>query len=94
MTQSAIVYPPEGKGATVFTGGGVEVFRAKALASGLRLYARTRLKPNRMWSPSAMVQTAAQITGKKLKAKGYAGAADALDEWADEQVKSGKVEVK
>lgn len=60
------------------------LFQAVALASGLRLYAKTGMRPNRMWTPSAMIAKAREITGnKKLKARDYVGAADALKAWAD-----------
>jgi len=68
--------------AMVFSGqAGVATYQAIALKSGLRLYAKTGMKPNRAWSPSAMMKTAATITGKKFKARDYQGAIAALEEW-------------
>lgn len=63
---------------------GVSVFQALALASGLRLYAKTGMKPNRAWTPGAMLRTAAALTGKTFKARDYLGAAEALKAFADE----------
>ena len=78
-----------GNGGTVFSGrSAVEVYRATALASGLRLYAKSGIKPNRMWTPKNMMDTAAAITGTKFKARDYIAAADALVKWADAQVKA------
>lgn len=68
--------------AMVFSGqAGVATYQAVAIKSGLRLYSKTGMKPNRAWSPSAMMKTAASITGKKFKSRDYAGAIEALEEW-------------
>ena len=71
----------------------VEVFRAKVMASGLRLYAKTGMKPNRMYTPTAMMRCAAEITGRKFKARDYAGAAAALDDYVVNALTDGSVEV-
>lgn len=60
---------------------GVETYTAIVLKSGLSLYEKTGMKPNRAWTPSAMIAKARQITGAKLKARDYAGAIAALDTW-------------
>lgn len=73
-----------GNGGMSFTGGGVEIFRATSIASGLRLYAKTGMKPNRMWSPTAMLDAASNITGVKYKRGQYDQAADDLQKWAIE----------
>lgn len=65
-----------------FTGIGVQVYRAAAIASGLRLYAKSGMKPNRAWTPTAMLRAASEITGQKFKPRDYLGAADALSAWA------------
>lgn len=72
----------------------VSVYQATVIASGLDLYRKTGMKPNRAYTPKAMMATAAAITGKKFKARDYEGAAKALREWAQGQVASGKVEVR
>lgn len=73
-----------GNGSTGFHGpDGVNLYRATALASGLRLYAATGMKPNRMWTPSNMLRAAGQLTGKAYKRGAYVEAADDLKRWAD-----------
>ena len=56
------------------------VLAMAALASGLRLYAKTKMLPNRMWTAKAMMKTAEHHLGRKFKARDYLGAADALYE--------------
>jgi len=64
---------------TSFSGpAAVDVFGMLALASGLRLYAKTGMQPNRCWRSTAMMRTASAYTGQKFKARDYLGAADAL----------------
>jgi hypothetical protein len=71
--------------ATVFAGpAAVNVFVAITLKSGINLYMKTGMKPNRMWTPSAMLAKAGQITGKTFKRGQYQQAIDALEIWIDE----------
>ena len=73
-------------GATVFSGrAAVDVFRAKTLATALRLYAKTGMKPNRMYTPTNMLVMASQITGQTFKRGQFEQAAQALTDWAAEQ---------
>ena len=73
-------------GGVVFAGPkATEVFRASAVGSALRLYAKTGIKVNRAYTPAAMMAVAAEITGKKFKARDYAGAAAELKAWAEAQ---------
>lgn len=75
-----ITYDEAGNAKT-FTGkGAVDVFAMAALATGLRLYAKTGMLPNRAWTPKAMMTAATLHTGKKFKARDYEGAATALIE--------------
>lgn len=67
----------------MITGDQIPVFVASTLRSGLKLYAATGIKPNRMWTPKAMMAKASEITGKKFKARDYAGAQAALTEWIE-----------
>jgi hypothetical protein len=61
------------------------MYRANALASGLLLYAKAGKKPNRAWTPTAMLAAASKITGKRYK-RGQCGlAADDLKRWADDR---------
>jgi hypothetical protein len=73
-----------GPGGTTFAGpDAVALYRATALASGLRLYAKTGMQPNRAWTPTAMLKAATGITGKKYKRGEHAKAADDIKLWAD-----------
>lgn len=69
---------------TTFAGPkGVGIYQAIVLASSLRLYAKTGIKPTRGVGPKHMMKLAEQITGLKFKAKEYILAAEALRTWAD-----------
>jgi hypothetical protein len=74
---------------TTFTGTGVQVYRAAVIKSGLKLYLKTGMKPNRAYTPSAMMRVASEITGKKFKARDYAGAVAALEDWIAAAPKDG-----
>ncbi len=58
----------------------IEVFRALTVASALEMYAKTGIKANTAYTPKNMMTVAAQMTGKKFKARDYLGAAAALRE--------------
>jgi len=84
MTQDSITSTPSG--GTVFTGKGVNVYAATVIASALRLYARTGIKVNRAYTPSAMLAKATEYTGQTFKGRDkYQQAAEALKQWADAQ---------
>jgi hypothetical protein len=81
-TQSHIEH---GAGGTSFVGpDAVSCFAAFALASGLRLYAKTGLRPNRAYTPSAMLAAASRITGKRYKRGQHELAAADVQRWAEE----------
>lgn len=63
----------------------VQVFRAKTIATALRLYAKTGMKVNRAYTPTNMLTTATAITGQKFKRGQFEQAAQALTEWAEAQ---------
>ena len=66
----------------VFTGpAGVATFRAIALKQGLKMYAQHKMKPNRAWTPTAMLQAAGKITGQTYKRGHYWQAVIDLEEW-------------
>lgn len=68
---------------TTFTGtGGVNVYRATVIASALRLYAKTGMKANRAYTPTAMLAAANEITGHHYRRGQYEAAAAGLTEWA------------
>ena len=69
---------------TAFVGErGVETFRAISLKAGLRLFANTGMKPNRAWTPTAMLKAAGTITGKVYKRGQYDLAVTDLEAWID-----------
>lgn len=81
--------PGDQVGPVSFTGHGVSVFQARAIASGLKMFAATGMKPNSRWTPTAMMKTARAIVptevGKRIKARDYLAMSRALTAWADEQ---------
>ena len=71
--------------ATAFVGAdATALFRATALKIGLRMYAKFKMQPNRMWTPTAMLQAAGKITGKTYKRGQYEQAAADVETWANE----------
>jgi hypothetical protein len=72
-----------GAGGTAFVGeDGVRLFQAMSLRAGLRIYAKTGMKPNRLWTPKAMIALASSITGKAYKGRSrYDQAIADLDVW-------------
>jgi hypothetical protein len=60
-------YKERTKNGTSFVASDVNIFVLASLASGLRLYAKTGIKPNRNWTPTNMLKTASQHTGKTYK---------------------------
>jgi hypothetical protein len=70
------------RGGTTFYGtDGVNLYKAIVLRSGLQLYARTGMKPNRAWTPTAMLDMAASYTGKKYRRGQHMDAANDLAVW-------------
>jgi len=68
---------------TTFSGpAAVNVFGMTVLASGLRMYAKCGMIPNRGYTPTKMLRAAETYTGKKFKRGQYLEAADALTELA------------
>jgi len=69
---------------TTFSGpAGVATYRAAALTSGLSLYAKTGMRPNRAWTPSAMLKAAGGITGRTYRRGEYTLAVADLTAWLD-----------
>ena len=55
-------------GGTAFVGpAAVDLYRAAVLRSALKLYVKTGIKANRMYTPTAMLATAGAITGKRYR---------------------------
>ncbi len=69
---------------TTFANGGMTVYAMRVLASGLKLYARTGMKPNRLYTPTNMLRAASSHTGAKYKRGEYLKAAEDLTRIADE----------
>ena len=61
------------------------IYQAAVIRQALTMYKKTGMKVNRAYSPKAMMLTAERITGKTFKARDYAGAIDALNEWIAEE---------
>jgi hypothetical protein len=73
-----------GKGGITFAGpDAVALYRAMALRSGLGLYAKTGMRPNREWTPTAMLKAAGGICGKTYKRGQYEQAAADLTQWIE-----------
>lgn len=72
----------------VFSGKeGVATYRAIAIKGALRMYAKTGLKANRAYTPTAMLAAATEITGKTFKRGQYEEAAAAIQEWLDARLR-------
>lgn len=80
MNTNRIEYDEKGQARSFIGKEAVNVFAMAALASGLRLYAKTKIRPNRMLTPKVMMLMAEQHLGRKFKARDYLGAATALSE--------------
>lgn len=71
-------------GATL-TGNAIQIYRALAVATGLEWKAKgMRLLLTRTATPGNLMAIASEITGKKFKARDYAGAAVAVRQWITE----------
>lgn len=76
---------------TTFTGtNGVATYRAIALKSGLGLYVKTGIQPNRAWTPMTMLATASAITGKRYKRGQYVLAIADLESWIAQNGTTGR----
>lgn len=62
---------------------GVQTYRALALKAGLKLYAKTGMKPNSAWTITNMLRAAGEITGHKYKRSQIAGAVVDLESWIE-----------
>lgn len=71
---------------------GVATYRAIVLKHALKLYAKTGMKPNRAYTPTAMLRAAGQITGKVYRRGQYDLAIADLESWIAANGTNGKVE--
>lgn len=56
----------------------VERYRMLAIAAGLRMWRCHKIRPNRAFTPSAMMRNASELTGLKFQARDYQSAELAL----------------
>jgi hypothetical protein len=78
-------YIEHGASGTTFVGADATAcFAAFALASALKLYAKTGMKANRAYTPTAMLRAASKITHKTYKRGDYLTAAADVQKWAEE----------
>jgi hypothetical protein len=69
---------------TSFTGTpAVNTYQAIALKSAIKIYAKTGMKVNRAYTPTAMLATAGKITGAVYKRGQYDAAVAGLQTWID-----------
>lgn len=61
----------------------IRAVQARAVSRALRLYARTGMKTNRAYTPTAMLATARALTGVDIRRGQYERAAQALDCFAE-----------
>jgi hypothetical protein len=55
-----------------------QVFQCLTLAAAIELYANTGIKANRSYTPTNMLRTAANLTGKTFKRGQFKAASEAL----------------
>jgi hypothetical protein len=58
---------------------GIEMYRMSVIHSAIKLYLKTGMKVNRMYTPANMVQQVTQKTGKVYK-RGKAGMTEAFND--------------
>ena len=73
------------KNGSVFDGSDMNIWNAIVLASQLRLYASTGIKPNRFWTVRDALRTATHFTEIKYKRTELQKAAEDLTNYADLQ---------
>lgn len=69
---------------TIFTGSAVHIMRAATVRSAIRMYIHSGMLITRGMTISKLMRAASDITDKKFKARDYAGAMAALDQWITE----------
>ena len=74
---------------------GIEMYRMAVICSALKLYMKTGMKANRMYTPGNMVRQVTQKTGKTYK-RGKVGMTEAfndLEQWIFDNKTLGSQEV-
>lgn len=80
---SEIIVNAEGRPVCFAGPDAVRYFQARALATALRLYAETGIRPSRRVSPGMMLAIASEFTGKRYRVRDAAQAADDVHHWAE-----------
>lgn len=81
---SHVVYNKKGEATTFVGKDAVHLFRAAQVASSLRLFAQTGIRPTRRIGPTDLMRIAKEYTGKEYKRADYITAANDLDKWVKE----------
>ena len=63
------------------------LYQMLAIRTGLRAYAKHKMRLNRAWTPKAMMATAARLCECSFKPRDYEGAAKALERAAEKRAK-------
>ena len=61
----------------------VRLFQAVSLRSGIKLYQKTKIRPNKAWTPTAMLTLAGRICGKTYRRGQFQEAIDDLTIWIE-----------
>lgn len=83
MSDSYIQVSMTGGAASYVGPDGVALYRACVLRTGLRVYAKHKLRINRGYSPMAMLKAATSITGRTYTRGQYLSAAADLTAWIE-----------
>lgn len=82
MKEQTYIEAHKGGGMSFVGEDAVRLMQATVIEHALRFYAKTGMKMNRSYTPSAMLRAAAQIMGKPAYKRGqYVQAADDLKKW-------------
>lgn len=78
---SYIEYRADGNAASFVGPDAVAVYAAATLCSAMRLYAKTGIRVNRAYTPTAMLKRAGEICGKTYKRNQMQQASDDVALW-------------
>ena len=70
---------------TSFSGSDMDIVNAAALAAGLRLYAKSGIKPTKVYTPTYMRKLATHFTGRKYGRNNLLQAAADLSAFVEER---------
>ena len=66
------------EGMTIYTGAHITSVQAMVLRTALKMYARTKVQPSAMFTPTNMLKAAGRITGKRYRRGQYMEAVNDL----------------